>query len=507
MADEILKIDENHKNVSGAVTDDSNKFIKMLRIDDATKGLKVSIVGGGGSGTVTSITQGTGILLTPSPITTTGSVALSTTLQPMATLAGNSLKVLRVNAGETAVEYATISTGLTVGTTTIASGASGTVLIDTGGTLGELGYTTTATASKIVERDANANIFINNFLGNGTITASGGATVVLTAASSHYQAISGSSNQTYQLPNATTLSLGPWFTFNNNSSGNLIITDNGGTTKYTVPAGGVIQCGPTDISTANGAWDFHGYFPLTATWSSGVTGLVFNTTLTTTPQIYAGASSSTQPSFIPQRGSSTTGLGGDSTNLYLILGGSSKFSVGSTGHITVEGVTSTGATGTGKLVFDGTPTLVTPVLGTPTSGTLTNCTGLPAASVVAGTFGTGAYVMDTKLTIPQVLNTSNAITASGNAATVPITSKINTVTNNSAATLTITMTTTSAIDGQLSEVRILDFSAVAQTITWVNTENSSVTAPTTSNGSTTLPLSVLFQYNNATSLWRCIASA
>lgn len=33
------------------------------------------------------------------------------------------------------------------------------------------------------------------------------------------------------------------------------------------------------------------------------------------------------------------------------------------GHTTFEGVTSTGATGTGKLVFDGTPTLVTPNLG------------------------------------------------------------------------------------------------------------------------------------------------
>ena len=38
------------------------------------------------------------------------------------------------------------------------------------------------------------------------------------------------------------------------------------------------------------------------------------------------------------------------------------------GHPTLEGVTATGATGTGKLVFDTSPTLVTPILGTPTSG-------------------------------------------------------------------------------------------------------------------------------------------
>lgn len=105
-----------------------------------------------------------------------------------------------------------------------------------------------------------------------------------------------------------------------------------------------------------------------------------------------------------------------------------------------------------------------------------------------------------------MINTNNAIAASGNAATVPITARLNTVTNNSAATLTITMTT-GAVDGQMTIVRILDFSAVAQTITWVNTENSTITVPTTSNGSITLPLTVGFMYNAATSKFRCIASA
>lgn len=107
----------------------------------------------------------------------------------------------------------------------------------------------------------------------------------------------------------------------------------------------------------------------------------------------------------------------------------------------------------------------------------------------------------------NIIDVNNAITASGNAATVPVTYRLSTVTNNSAATLTITMTTTSAVDGQMTIVRILDFSAVAQTITWVNTENSTVSAPVTSNGSTTLPLTVGFMYNSATSKWRCIASA
>ena len=129
----------------------------------------------------------------------------------------------------------------------------------------------------------------------------------------------------------------------------------------------------------------------------------------------------------------------------------------------------------------------------PTSGTL-------AISSAAQTF-TGTQ------TFANTVLTANAITASGNAATVPVTSGRNIVTNNSAATLTITMTTTSAVNMQTCIVQILDASAVAQTISWVNTENSTVSAPTTSNGSITLPLTVGFIYNAATSKWRAIASA
>jgi hypothetical protein len=130
----------------------------------------------------------------------------------------------------------------------------------------------------------------------------------------------------------------------------------------------------------------------------------------------------------------------------------------------------------------------------------------PTATDTVAVLGTAQTYTATQ-TEKQVVWTNNAITASGNAATVPITSRLNTVTNNSAATLTITMTTTSAVDGQFSIVRILDSSGVAQTITWVNTENSSVSAPTTSNGSTTLFLTVGFIYNGATSKWRCIATS
>lgn len=47
------------------------------------------------------------------------------------------------------------------------------------------------------------------------------------------------------------------------------------------------------------------------------------------------------------------------------------------GHPTIEGVTSTGATGTGNLVYSTSPSLVTPNLGTPSAIVLTNATSIP----------------------------------------------------------------------------------------------------------------------------------
>ena len=90
------------------------------------------------------------------------------------------------------------------------------------------------------------------------------------------------------------------------------------------------------------------------------------------------------------------------------------------------------------------------------------------------------------------------------------TNRVSNVQNASAAALQITLSTSGATDGALVEVRIYDYSNVEQTLTWVNTENASVTVPASSNGSTTLPLSVLFQYNaggtaGGTSKWRCLS--
>ena len=75
------------------------------------------------------------------------------------------------------------------------------------------------------------------------------------------------------------------------------------------------------------------------------------------------------------------------TNKFVVTAASGNTSVagtlGVTGHTTFEGVTSTGATGTGKLVYDTSPVLVTPNLGTPSALVGTNITGT-AAGLTAG---------------------------------------------------------------------------------------------------------------------------
>lgn len=492
-------------------------------------------------------------------------------------------------------------------------------------------------------------------LGDVTISVSGGSGIssintdttsaqILTVGSSGTDfAIvdNGTGTHTFNLPVASALNTGKlsstdWSTFNSKQSaltlGNL--TDVG-TDGITIGSGvGAVVGSGTTISQHVADTSHNGYLSSTDwnTFNGKISGLVIGTTTitsgTTTRILYDNAgvvgeytisglgtvvAMQTSPSLI------TPALG-VATATSLAIGGATIGSNGLavTGHLLFEGVTSTGATGTGKLVFDTAPTFQTSIngayltasqilitdgssnivsapvatypslteltylkgvtsaiqtqlnakgTGTVTAVSIATANGFsgsssggatPALTIVAGAItptsvngltistttgtltltnlktlavtntltlsGTDSTVMTfptTSATIArtdaaqtftgtqtfsQVVTTNNTVTVTANAGTVPITSRINTFTNSSASAMTITMATASAVDGQLSEVRIYDFSAVAEGITWVNTENSSVTAPTTSNGSTTSPLSVLWQFNGATSKWRFLNS-
>ncbi len=133
----------------------------------APTGLKWIAVAG--TGTVTNVATGIGI--TGGPITTTGTIQLSTPLQPMATLTGNAGKFLRVNAGETAVEYVVVAG---TGTVTSVASADGSITVTNPTTTVDLAVVKApiwSTARLLAGNSVNgsANVaFANKFIVQGT---------------------------------------------------------------------------------------------------------------------------------------------------------------------------------------------------------------------------------------------------------------------------------------------------------------------------------------------------
>jgi hypothetical protein len=99
-----------------------------------------------GTGTVQQVDTGTG--LTGGPITVTGTVSLNSKLAPADSLAGNALKFLRVNAGATAVEYATVTSSNLNDTTGILFGGA------LSATIGGTTFSVTAGIGQIVTQTA-----------------------------------------------------------------------------------------------------------------------------------------------------------------------------------------------------------------------------------------------------------------------------------------------------------------------------------------------------------------
>lgn len=284
---------------------------------------------------------------------------------------------------------------------TIASGTwqGTTVGVSYGGT----GVTASSGANSVVLRDANQNTSINNIFRNVTSTVSAAGTTTLTAASSYTQVLTGTTTQTYKLPDATTLTNGASFQFNNNSTGNLFIVDYGSNAIYTVAAGGAAQIFLTSTSTANGTWDTHGYIPegnswgtnslslgttviTGGTWNGGTIGTAYGgtnlTSFTSGGALYATSTSALTSGTLPATAGGT-GNSSYTTGDLLYASSStalSKLGIGTNGYVLTS-------SGTGPQWTAATSVGVTSISFGSTG--LTPSTATQGAVTVAGTLGTG----------------------------------------------------------------------------------------------------------------------
>ena len=131
--------------------------------------------------------------------------------------------------------------------------------ITTSGTLAV--SATTTGANSIVLRDANQNITANTFTPGWTSTTTASGTTTLTVASTYYQRFIGSTTQTVVLPSATTVALGQGFVIDNDSSGSLTLQDGAAGALGSVVPGMAAFVFCENNSTTAGSWSGYMFVP------------------------------------------------------------------------------------------------------------------------------------------------------------------------------------------------------------------------------------------------------
>jgi hypothetical protein len=156
-----------------------------------------------------------------------------------------------------------------LGTVTSGVWNGTTIPVAYGGT----GVTASSGANSVVLRDASQNITVNRVNQSNTNTTAAEGNTVLTIGSSYIQTLVGTAGQTYTLPDATTLSTGVAFLFNNLATGTLTIRNNAAAIISTITSGGAGAVFLTENSTVGGTWDLHAYLPEGVTFGTNAFNL------------------------------------------------------------------------------------------------------------------------------------------------------------------------------------------------------------------------------------------
>jgi hypothetical protein len=284
-------------------------------------------------------------------------------------------KSVNLNESGNVSPLGTVSSGVWQGTT---------VGVAYGGT----GVTASSGANSVVLRDSNQNIAVNRVNQANTNTTAAGGTTALTTASSYIHSLVGTGNQTYTLPDATTLTTGVAFLFNNLATGTLTIANYAGTTVGTVPSGGAAAVFLTLNSTTGGTWDLHAYLPegvtfgtnafnlgtsiiTGGTWNGGTIATAYGgtglTTYTSGGAVYANSSSTLTSGTLPTSAGGTGNTSGQAASTASSAtfnsggaGGASGSTFNGSGALTVSyntigapSVSGTNATGTWGISISG----------------------------------------------------------------------------------------------------------------------------------------------------------
>ncbi len=387
-----------------------------------------------------------------------GTVALTATTVP--STAGTAGQVL-VNGGTIAVAGTAITLSLAAGLTSINSvtstaGQNLVLALGTGGTA------LTLTSSTLAAAFAGAV----SITGHATIegVTSTGATGTGNIVFSITPTLTGSpviGGTTFSSSAATALN-----SVTSTAGQNLILAVGTGGTALTITSS-------TLASTFAGALSVTGHTTFEGVTSTGATGtgnLVYSITptLTGSPVVGGATFSSNAATSL----NSVTSVAGQNLLLAVGTGGTALTITTSTlaaafagalsvtGHTTFEGVTSTGATGTGKLVYDTSPTLATPTIGVATATsingltitastgvlTITNAKTLAATNTLTFS-GTDSTTMTFPTTSATIARTDAANTFTGHQTIEGVTSTGATGTGNLVFSITPTLTGSPVVGG------------------------------------------------------------